>query len=84
VGFPGPILHGLCSYGVAARAILRSCCGNDPTRIERFDVRFSSPVFPGEAITTRIWRDGNLLSFECTIAERGATVIRNGLCQLRG
>ncbi len=83
VGFPGPILHGLCSYGVAARAIMRECCDNDPARIERLDVRFSSPVYPGEAITTRIWRDGNMLSFECVVAERGVTVIRNGLCQLR-
>ncbi len=84
VGFPGPILHGLCSYGIAARAILRSCCDMDPARIERLDVRFSSPVYPGEAITTRIWRDGNVLSFECVVAERDATVIRNGLCQIRG
>ena len=83
VGFPRPILHGLCSYGIAARAIMQGCCDNDPARIARFDVRFSSPVYPGEAITTRIWRDGNQLSFECLIAERGATVIRNGLCVLR-
>ena len=83
VGFPGPILHGLSTYGVACRAILRAYCGNDPAKIERFDVRFSAPVYPGEAITTRIWRDGSQLSFECLIAQRGATVIRNGLCQLR-
>ncbi len=83
VGFPGPILHGLCSYGIAARAILRACCDNDPARIARLDARFSSPVFPGEAIATRIWRDGSQLSFECVVAERGATVIRNGICQLR-
>jgi acyl dehydratase len=84
VGFPRPILHGLCTYGVAARAIMRACCDNDPARIERFDVRFSAPVFPGEAITSRIWRDGDRLSFECVIAERGVTVIRGGLCLLRG
>lgn len=83
VGFPGPILHGLCSYGIACRAIMQECCDNDPARIARFDVRFSSPVYPGEAITTRIWRDGNQISFECLIAERGVTVIRNGLCELR-
>jgi acyl dehydratase len=83
VGFPRPILHGLSTYGVAARAIMRACCDNDPAQIERFDVRFSSPVFPGEAITTRIWQDRNQLSFECLITARGAAVIRNGLCQLR-
>ena len=83
VGFPGPILHGLCTYGIAARAIMQACCDNDPARVARFDVRFSSPVYPGEAITTRIWQDGNQLSFECLIAARGVTVIRNGLCELR-
>lgn len=84
VGFPGPILHGMCSYGIACRAILRAFCDNDPARIARFDVRFSAPVYPGEAITTRVWHDGNQLSFECLIAARGATVIKNGLCELRG
>jgi acyl dehydratase len=84
VGFPRPILHGLCSYGVAARAITQACCAGDPDRIAQLDVRFSSPVYPGEAITTRIWRDGSEVSFECTVAARGVTVIRNGLCVLRG
>lgn len=83
VGFPGPILHGLCTYGIACRAIIRACCDDDPARIERFDVRFSSPVYPGETVTTRIWRDGGDLAFECLVLEREAIVIRNGFCKLR-
>lgn len=83
VGFQGPILHGLCTYGIACRAVMQSCCDNDPAMIERFDVRFSSPVYPGETVVTRIWRDGNQLSFECFVAERDAKVIRNGFCKLR-
>jgi acyl dehydratase len=83
VGFPGPILHGLCTYGIACRAIMRVCCSNDPAKIAGLDVRFSSPVFPGETVTTRIWRDGtDAVSFECVVAERGVTVIRNGACRL--
>lgn len=82
VGFPGPILHGLCTYGIACRAIIRACCDDDPARIAQFDVRFSSPVYPGETVTTRIWRDGDDLSFECLVLEREATVIRNGFCKL--
>lgn len=84
VGFPGPILHGLCTYGIAGRAIMRACAGNDPARIAGLDARFSSPVYPGETVTTRIWQDGNAVSYECVIAERGVTVIRNGACRLRG
>lgn len=84
VGFPGPILHGLCTYGIACRAIIRACCDDDPARIARFDVRFSAPVYPGETVTTRIWREGGGdLAFECVVAERGVTVIRNGYCRLR-
>jgi acyl dehydratase len=84
VGFKGPILHGLCTYGIAARAILRACCGNDPAQLAGLDARFSSPVYPGETVTTRIWRDAHSVAFECVIAERGVTVIKNGACRLRG
>jgi acyl dehydratase len=83
VGFAGPILHGLCTYGIAGRAILQACCGNDPAMIERLDARFSSPVYPGERVVTRMWRDSGQVSFECHAPARGATVIRNGLCILK-
>lgn len=83
VGFERPILHGLCTYGIACRAIMQHCCDNDPDRIERFDIRCSSPVYPGEPITTRVWRDGRQISFECVV-DRGPRVVRNGLCVLRG
>lgn len=82
-GFPRPILHGLCSYGVACRAILQTFCDYDPARIQHFDVRFSSPVFPGETIVTKMWKDGDVISFECAVAERGVTVIKNGRAVLR-
>lgn len=81
-GFPRPILHGLCSYGVTCRAVLQTYADYDPSRIKNFDVRFSSPVFPGETIVTRMWRDGNVISFEASVAERNVTVIKNGRCVL--
>jgi len=40
-GFPKPILHGLCTYGVAGRAVLRALCGGAPGRLKRYGVRFS-------------------------------------------
>jgi acyl dehydratase len=83
VGFERPILHGLCTYGIAGRAILQFCAGNDPAQIERLDARFSAPVYPGDTVVTRIWRDGRHIAFNCSVAERGVTVIRNGSCQLR-
>lgn len=83
-GFDRPILHGLCTYAVCCRAVLMTYADYDPARIASFDARFSAPVFPGETIEVRMWRDGAIVSFEAAIAARGATVIKNGRCELRG
>jgi acyl dehydratase len=80
VGFPRPILHGLCTYGIACRAILSSLCDYDHERIGRFDARFSSPVYPGETIATDIWIAENTISFRCRVPDRGVVAINNGLC----
>jgi acyl dehydratase len=82
-GFPVPILHGLCSYAIACRAVLATVCDYDPTLIASFDVRFTSPVYPGETIATEIWVDGDVVSFRCQVEERGVTSINNGKCVLR-
>jgi acyl dehydratase len=79
-GFPQPILHGLCSYGIACRAVLASVCDYDPAQIKTFDARFTSPVYPGETIHTDIWVDGEVVSFRSRIEARGVTSINNGRC----
>ncbi len=61
VGYERPILHGLCTYGTACRAIVGSVCGYDAKKIAGFDARFSAPVFPGETIMTQIWVDGSVI-----------------------
>jgi acyl dehydratase len=81
-GFEVPILHGLCTYGIACHAILQTICDYDHTLIEAFDARFSSPVMPGDSIRTDMWQDGNIVSFRCTAVERGVIVLRNGRCAL--
>jgi acyl dehydratase len=83
-GFPVPILHGLCTYGTACRTILKEVAKYDHTRIRGFDVRFSSPVYPGETILTDLWVDANVVSFRCRVKERNVTVINNGKCTLTG
>jgi len=83
VGFPRPILHGLCSFGTACRAILSTLGEYRPERIREIAVRFSKPVFPGETIVTEIWADGGTLSFRAGVKGReGVTVLNNGLCVL--
>ena len=83
VGFPAPILHGLCTYGIACRAILKVAAGYDHRRIRALDVRFSKPVYPGETIETDLWIDGGTVSFRCRVPARdGAVVIDHGRCVL--
>jgi acyl dehydratase len=55
-GFPSPILHGLCTYGMAGRALVASLCAGDARRLELVSARFTAPAFPGEWLTTSIWR----------------------------
>ena len=81
-GFPRPILHGLCTYGLTCRAVLQTYADYDPTRIKHHQVRFSSPVYPGETVSVDLWKDGDEVSFEAKVKDRGVTVIRNGLSQL--
>jgi acyl dehydratase len=81
-GFSKPILHGLCTYAVAGRAIIRACCGNDPARLTALQVRFSAPVYPGETIRTELWPDGERVSFRARVLERDAVVLSNGLARV--
>ncbi|HEX3430844.1 MAG TPA: MaoC/PaaZ C-terminal domain-containing protein [Rhizomicrobium sp.] len=81
-GFPRPILHGLCTYGLACRAIVSTVCKYDSDRIVGFDARFSAPVFPGETIVTEMWVDGRVVSFRSKAKERDIVVINNGKCTL--
>jgi acyl dehydratase len=55
-GFPKPILHGLCSYGVAGRALVAELGQGTAANVTSIASRFTSPVFPGETLTTLIWR----------------------------
>lgn len=55
-GFPRPILHGLCTYGVAGRVLVAELGGGDATKLRAVGARFTSPVFPGETLTTSVWR----------------------------
>jgi 3-hydroxyacyl-CoA dehydrogenase/3a,7a,12a-trihydroxy-5b-cholest-24-enoyl-CoA hydratase len=70
-GFDVPILHGLCPYGHAGRAVLGAFCGNDPARLKSLEVRFSGVVFPGETITTDMWDVGSGKIVMTARTERG-------------
>jgi acyl dehydratase len=78
-GFDRPILHGLATFGVAGRAVLAALCDYQSARLKRLDVRFASPVYPGETISTEIWREGEgIASYRSSVVERDLVVLNNG------
>jgi acyl dehydratase len=84
VGFERPILHGLCTYGIATRALLRVYCGYDASRLHRIAARFSSPVFPGETLSFRFWKDADQVQFDAQVRMRQATVLTHGRATIGG
>lgn len=81
-GFKQPILHGLASYGVAAHAILKTCCDLDPNRLQSLGLRFSSPVYPGETLVTDIWKTDLGIQFQTRVAERDIVALSHGIAQI--
>ena len=81
-GFQTPILHGLATFGIAAREILDACATHLNSRLTRLNVRFSAPVYPSETLRTEIWRSGEDLEFRCKVVERDLTVLNNGAARI--
>ena len=82
VGFDRPILHGLCSFGIACQSIVTTQCDYDPSTIRRFEARFTAPVLPGETLATDIWRDGQNIHFRVRSEDQNTVIINHGLCTL--
>lgn len=58
-GFDAPFMHGLCTYGIVGRAVLRELCADDPAAFRSFAGRFADRVQYGDTIVTKIWRTGD-------------------------
>ncbi len=81
-GFDRPILHGLCTYGMAARALLAAYCADAPSMLKDFSVRFSAPVFPGETLRVETWKAGSSVQFRALAHERGVVVLSHGMATI--
>ena len=78
-GFEAPILHGLCTFGIAARGVIALAADNDPTALRRLDVRFARPVFPSDTLRLDLWQEtGGQVAFRILSREREQVVIDNG------
>ena len=81
-GFARPVLHGLCTFGIAGYAVVAGAAGGDPAAVRSVAARFTSPVFPGETVETDLWLDGTNVAFRARVAERGIVVLNNGRATL--
>jgi acyl dehydratase len=81
-GFDRPILHGLCTYGHAGRAILRGACGGDPSKLRSFGARFAGVVFPGDTLTTRGWKTGDGKYVVTVTTQEGKVVLSNAIAEV--
>lgn len=82
-GFDRPILHGLCSYGIAAKAVVDEVLGGDVGAVAGYRARFAGVVFPGETLVERIWQEGEEIVFEVMTKERETPVLSNAVISVR-
>ena len=84
VGLERPILHGLSTLGVTARALIHACCDGNAARLSTIAARFTAPVVPGDTIRTEIWREGSALHFRATVPEHGTIIVDHGVATIDG
>jgi acyl dehydratase len=76
-GFERPILHGLCTFGHVARAVIQKYCGGDSDRFKGLDARFTGVVFPGDKIITEMWKESDTQVILQAKTQRGDVVLSN-------
>jgi acyl dehydratase len=82
-GFDLPILHGLCTYGMACKAVVDHLLDGETERVARYQVRFAGVVFPGETLVTSMWRENGTILIQTQVKERGTPAITNAAITLR-
>ena len=76
-GFDRPILHGLCTFGIAHKAAVDAALDGDVAHVKGFGARMTGVVFPGETIITKIWHEDGSFILEASTTERGKPVLSN-------
>jgi acyl dehydratase len=78
-GFPRPILHGLCTFGVACKAIVDTFLDSDVSRVRSYGARFAGVVFPGETLRASIWKENDKLLAAVTAPSRDNAAVLSGV-----
>jgi acyl dehydratase len=78
-GFPKPILHGLCTYGIGAKALVDEFLDGDVSRVASYGARFAGVLYPGETLKASVWKDGDRLLAVLTAPRRDDAVVLSGV-----
>lgn len=83
-GFEKPILHGLCTFGFAARHVIGEFAPDaDPRYFKNISARFADSVFPGETLVTEMWKESDTkVVFRTRVKERESDVITRAAIEL--
>ncbi|MCC5986309.1 MAG: MaoC family dehydratase N-terminal domain-containing protein [Pararhodobacter sp.] len=82
-GFERPILHGLCTMGIASLAVMEAFGDWRADAITMMEARFSAPVFPGETLRCAMWREGARVLLRASVCERGVAALDPALFILK-
>lgn len=78
-GFPKPILHGLCTYGMTAKALTDLLLDGDTSRVGGYGARFAGVVYPGETLKVSVWAEGAGYVAVVSVPERDDAVALAGV-----
>jgi acyl dehydratase len=81
-GFERPISHGLNTFGLACRAILKRFAPSAPDRLRSMSARFANPALPGDTIRVELYGDNDRVRFRARALERNILVLDRGECRL--
>lgn len=83
-GFDVPLLHGLCTYGIALKAAVDEMLGGDVAKVGAYCTRFAQPVFPGDTLQVDMWREGPQILLGVGVVGREGPTLTNTVVTLAG
>lgn len=78
-GFPRPILHGLCTFGMTCKAIVDAMLDADVAAVSSYGARFAGVAFPGETLKVGVWKEDDQLLASVVAPSRDHAVVLSGV-----